>query len=82
MATQPSVQPPPSVDGAMASFSDLALPEVVPVKVPETPKPTVEADVISTEPAPPEAPGPPRRHADDLTPDKEGVEHVSENDKK
>lgn len=102
MATQPSVQPPPSVDDGMASFSDLALPEPVPAKAPEKPLPTVEADadadVSSTEPAPPEEPllpppvggppiqrealVPPRRHADDLNPDKEDFEHVLGNDPK
>ncbi len=82
----------------MASFSDLALPEDVPVKAPQTPMPTVEADAIGTEPAPPEEPllpppvggppiqrealVPPRRHADDSNPDKEGFEHVLGTDQK
>ena len=99
MATQPSVQPPPSVNDGMASFNDLALPEPVPVKAPPKPLPTVEADVdvISAETAPPEEPllpppvggppiqrealVPPRRDADDSTPDKEGFKHVLGDDK-
>ena len=60
VTTQPSVQPvqAPPVDGGMASFSDLALPEDPVATAPETPMPTVEADVniISAQPAPPEEP--------------------------
>ncbi len=60
MTTQPSVQPvqAPPVDGGMASFSDLALPEDPVATAPETPMATVEADVniISAQPAPPEEP--------------------------
>ena len=57
MKTQPSLQPPPTPDAGMASFSDLALPEVAPAKAPETPMPTVEADIdVNAAPAPSEEP--------------------------
>jgi len=60
ITTQPSVEPPqaPPLDGRMASFSDLALPEDAAAKAPETPMPMVEADVaiVNAEPPPPEEP--------------------------